>query len=66
MDKTVSVDRFVSWVKNTPHNSLFGDSLVAYRAQVRVLEQLQWYLEGKDDYLIACVDWSWERNPVTG
>ncbi len=50
-----TVDAFVAWVKRTPHDSLFGDSRVAYDAQVRVLGQLQWYLEGKDDYLNACV-----------
>jgi hypothetical protein len=48
-----TVAKFVNWVKQTPHDSLVGDSRVAFDAQVRVLEQLMWYLEGKGDYLSA-------------
>jgi hypothetical protein len=49
------VKAFVHWVKTTPHDSLSGDSRTAYDAQVRVLEQLLWFLEGKDGYLNALV-----------
>lgn len=50
-----AVNAFIRWVKRTPHGSLVGDSRVAYEAQVRVLEQLQWYLQGGDEALNAYV-----------
>ena len=53
METLEHVKRFVRWVEITPHNSLFGNSHVAYDAQVRVLRQLLWYLEGGDDDLNA-------------
>jgi hypothetical protein len=50
------VEKFIRWVERTPHDSLTGNSRVAYDAQVRVLRQLQWYLAGGDDTLNAYVE----------
>ncbi len=61
--ETTQVKRFVHWVKTTPHGSLVGDSKVAYAAQVRILDQLLWFLEGKDEYLEICVA-SAEQRPA--
>jgi hypothetical protein len=65
-NRTVTVERFIHWCETTPNQSLTGNSRVAYDAQIRVLRQLAWYLEGTDDYLITAVNWNWENKPRVG
>jgi hypothetical protein len=55
-DTKPTVEKFVQWVKTTPHDSLIGDSRVAFDAQCRVLDQLLSYLKDNDEYLNAHVE----------
>lgn len=50
--------KFIHWHKTTPNDSLIGDSRVAYDAGTRTLEQLAWYLEGRDDYLNTIINFA--------
>ena len=62
----VSLEKYSHWVRTTPHDGLMGDSKVAYDAQIRLLNQLEHYLTGTDNYLIACCDLSWKTKPRRG